>query len=291
MSLIVIAEFKEGQLMKIGCHLSVSKGLYKAGEKALDLGANAFQVFTKNPRSLRPKKLDMVDATKGKKFCEDNNISILCHTPYISNLSSPKDDLQKLSVDSLVEDLYIAEAYGSIGAVVHCGKHVGEGVEYGINRMVESLNLILDRYDGSTLLVLENAAGMGTEIGMDPQQLVQIRQMTKYPERIGFCFDTCHAFVAGIWNNELFDQLIESFKKTGFLENLVAIHFNDSKEPFNSKKDRHAKIGEGEIGVEALQKFLKAEQLAHIPFILETPVDDEEEYRDEIVYLKQLVNS
>ncbi len=275
--------------MQIGCHLSIRKGLYSAGEKAIDLGANAFQIFTKNPRSLRPKNLDLADAIKGKEFCAEHNLSILCHTPYITNLSTPKDDLHLLSVDSLVEDLKIVEAYGSIGGVVHCGKHVGEGVEYGIQRMVETLNLIFDRYDGPAMLLLENTAGMGTEIGMEPDELVQIRQMTKYPERIGFCFDTCHAFAAGIWNNELFDQFMVSIEKSGFLENLVALHFNDCKDAFNNKKDRHAKIGEGQIGISALQKFLKSEKLAHIPFLLETPVDDEEEYRDEIVLLKRLI--
>jgi len=275
---------------KIGCHISVGKGLLKAAEKAQQLGANTFQVFTKNPRGLKPKKLNYDDAKKGTDFCKEHNITVVCHTPYITNLSTPKPELQEVTIRSIVEDLHIAEHYGAIGAVVHCGKHVGEGEEYGIDRMVETLNLILEQYDGPVKLLLENTAGQGSELGLDPQTLIDIRKRTNHPEKIAFCFDTCHAFAAGQWNGQLFADFIKRAEETGYLDLIEVIHFNDSKVPFNSRKDRHEKIGKGEIGAEALQKFLQCEKLKNIPVILETPVDKEEEYASEITYLYELIN-
>ncbi len=274
--------------MQYGCHVSLGKGLLDAAKRAKDLGADTFQIFSKNPKSLREKKIDIEDAKKGREFCQTNNLTLILHTPYITNLSTPKEDLHELTVRSLIEDLHIAEAYGAIGAVVHCGKHVEMGEEYGLNKMIETLDEILENYNGSAKLLLENTAGQGSELGLAPETLMYIRNSTKYPEKIGFCFDTCHAFAAGEWNEGSFNNFIERAEQTGYLANIACIHFNDSKAPFNSRKDRHAKIGKGEIGSEALAKFLHCEKLQHIPFILETPVDDEEEYRDEIEYIKTI---
>lgn len=274
--------------MRIGCHLSISKGLTKAAEKAHQLGATAFQVFTKNPRGLRPKKIDEKEAEQGRDACAALDLEVICHTPYVTNLSTPKPDLQEVTVRSILEDLHIAEFYGSKGAVVHCGKHVGEGEEYGKQRMVETLNLILEQYDGPTKLLLENTAGQGSELGLEIQTLVELRAATEYPDKIGFCFDTCHAFAAGLWNQETFDRLVDEMEESGYLDHLYCIHFNDSKAPFASRKDRHEKIGQGEIGAEALALFLNEERFQHLPFILETPVEDEREYGDEIKYLHQL---
>ncbi|MGD9678756.1 MAG: deoxyribonuclease IV [Vulcanibacillus sp.] len=274
--------------MQFGCHVSVSSGFFKAAEKAHELGAEVFQVFTKNPRSLKSKVLDLDDAKKGRDFCKEHNITVVCHTPYVANLSTPKDDLQKATIRSLIEDLNIAESYGSIGAVVHCGKHVGEGEEFGIRRMVETLNNILEQYTGPALLLLENTAGQGTELGTTLQELIDIRSLTRYPEKIGFCFDTCHSFAAGIWNEDTFDEFIKETEETNYLDYIKTIHFNDSKMPFNSKKDRHEKIGKGEIGAKALQKFLQCEKLNELSFILETPVEKEEEYKEELLYLHDL---
>lgn len=274
--------------MKIGCHISVGKGLKKAAETAVELGAASFQVFTKNPRGLRPKKIDEVDAKKGREYCAEHGLEVVCHTPYITNLSTPKADLQEVTIRSILEDLNIAEAYGAKGAVVHCGKHVGEGEEFGIQRMIETLNLILDNYEGPTKLLLENTAGQGSELGQEIKTLMEVRQATNHPEKIGFCFDTCHGFAAGIWNEETFEDLVQEMEETGYLDHLYCIHFNDSKAPFNSRKDRHEKIGQGHIGSEALSLFLKEERFQHLPVILETPVEDEREYGDEIQYLHQL---
>ncbi|MDR6224853.1 deoxyribonuclease IV [Desmospora profundinema] len=274
--------------MKIGCHISVAKGLHKASRRADELGAASFQVFTKNPRGLRPKKIDYKDAEKGVALCRERGITLVAHTPYITNLSTPKADLHEVTVRSIKEDLHIAETYGAVGAVVHCGKHVGEGVEYGTRRMVETLNEILAEYEGSTRLLLENTAGQGSELGLAIEDLVKIREATDHPEKIGFCFDTCHAFAAGVWNEESFDDLVRTMEETGYLKQLVAIHFNDSKAPYNSRKDRHEKIGQGEIGSSALSLFLRCDRFEGLPVILETPVDDETEYAEEMNYLREL---
>jgi deoxyribonuclease-4 len=274
--------------LKIGCHISVGRGLEQAVLRAIELGAESLQVFTKNPRGLRPKKIDYQDATKGVDLLQKHDLTLVCHTPYITNLSTPKPDLQEVTIRSILEDLHIAEAYGSVGAVVHCGKHVGEGEEYGTKRMVETLDLILEQYDGPVKLLLENTAGQGSELGLTIRDLMEIRAATRFPEKIGFCFDTCHAFAAGQWRGETFDELLEEMERTGYLEHLVAIHFNDSKAPFASRKDRHEKIGKGEIGSEALAKFLVSDKLQHLPVVLETPVEDEREYADEMVYLHEL---
>lgn len=274
--------------MKIGCHISVSKGFLKASQRARELGAEAFQVFTKNPRGLRPKKLDYEDAEKGVHFCREHGLVLVAHTPYITNLSTPKEDLHEVTIRSIKEDLRIAEAYGAVGAVVHCGKHVGKGVEYGTRRMIETLNLILKDHEGTTKLLLENTAGQGSELGLTIADLVAIREATDYPEKIGFCFDTCHGFAAGAWSEDTFDELVRTMEETGYLEHLVAIHFNDSKAPFNSRKDRHAKIGQGEIGSAALARFLTCEAFTGLPVILETPVEDEAEYAEEIQLLHNL---
>jgi deoxyribonuclease-4 len=280
--------FREAKNMKIGCHISVAKGFLKASQRAKELGATAFQVFTKNPRGLRPKKVDVKDAEAGVRFCREADITLVAHTPYITNLSTPKADLHEVTIRSIREDLRIAEAYGAIGAVVHCGKHVGKGVEYGTQRMIETLNLILSEYDGPVKLLLENTAGQGSELGLTIEDLVAIREATDHPEKIGFCFDTCHAFAAGVWSEETFDQLVETMERTGYLDHLIAIHFNDSKAPFNSRKDRHEKIGKGEIGSAALALFLHCDRFEGLPIILETPVEDEAEYADEIRYLHEL---
>lgn len=274
--------------MKIGCHISVAKGLHKAALRADELGAASFQVFTKNPRGLRPKKIDYRDAEKGVAFCRENDITLVAHTPYITNLSTPKADLHEATIRSIKEDLHIAETYGAVGAVVHCGKHVGEGVEKGTRRMVETLNEILAEYQGNTRLLLENTAGQGSELGLTIEDLAEVRAATDYPEKIGFCFDTCHGFAAGAWNEDSFDELVQKMEESGYLEQLVAIHFNDSKAPYDSRKDRHEKIGQGEIGASALSLFLRCDRFEGIPIILETPVDDEREYAEEIRYLHQL---
>jgi deoxyribonuclease-4 len=273
--------------VQIGCHLSISQGFFGAAKRALELGASALQVFTKNPRSLRAKKVNLDDAAQGREFCQKHNISVVVHTPYVTNLSTPKEDLYLLTKRSLVEDLCIAELFGALGAVVHCGKHVGQGTSAGRERMVACLNDILGTYQGSTKLLLENTAGQGTELGTSLADLVGMREELKFPEKLGFCFDTCHAFAAGIYGVDEVKQLLNEMTVLGYLDHLVAVHVNDSQVEYGSRKDRHANIGQGKIGLETLGKIVT--QLQDVPLILETPQEEEVGYQKEIALLKNYV--
>lgn len=272
--------------MKIGCHVSVAKGFAQAAKNARALGADAFQIFTKNPRGLRSKKIDPRDAEEGVAYCREHGMVLVAHTPYVTNLSTPDDELWQVTVRSIAEDLRIAEAYGAVGAVVHCGKHVGRGEAFGLRRMVEAIDAIFELYNGPTKLLLENTAGQGSELGQTFETLLEVRAATRHPERVGFCFDTCHAFAAGLWNGDTVDELVRAMEETGYLDHVAVLHVNDSKAPFGSRKDRHEKIGRGEIGADALKRLLLADPLAHLPVVLETPVEDEREYAEEIALLR-----
>lgn len=275
--------------MKLGCHISISKGLKKAAETAVRLGAESFQIFTKNPRSFRGKSPDPKDAAAGVAFCQEHQIPVVAHAPYITNLSTPDEELRTISIASLVLDLQIAEAYGAVGLVCHMGKHVGQGEEYGMKRMAETIDMILDQYKGPVPFLLENTAGQGTELGLSIEQCLEARAMTSSPERIGFCFDTCHAFVAGQYLPETWDAFMEQARSRGYWELVKAIHLNDSKVEHGSRKDRHAAIGKGFIGEEGIATLLKSGAFAGRPVVLETPVDSEEDYGPEMAYTRTLL--
>lgn len=275
--------------VKIGCHLSIAKGFEAAVKNALRLEAESFQFFSKNPRAFKSKKVDLADAAKGIALMREHGLIAIAHSPYITNLSTPKPDLQELTVRSLVEDLTICDAYGSPGLVVHSGKHVEMGETYGQDRMVETLNLILAEYQGPCQILLENTAGQGSEIGTTLEQLMATRARTNAPERIGFCFDTCHGFAAGIWSGETLAEFLQAGRETGYFEELRAIHLNDSKGPFGNRRDRHELIGKGEIGTEALRAFLRTPEFRDLPAMLETPVEDEAAYGPEMAYVRELI--
>ncbi|MHB1955186.1 MAG: deoxyribonuclease IV [Sulfobacillus sp.] len=268
--------------MRIGCHLSVAKGFQKTVMAAPELGATCFQYFTKNPRGFRgAKALDLNDAARGKALMEELDLVAIGHTPYLINLASPEDELFNLSVDALVQDLVIAQARNTYGVVVHCGKHKGQGVDFGIERMHQALALVLEKNTTEGVMVLiENTAGQGSEVGFTLEQLLAIVEPFS-SDQIGFCFDTQHAYAAGILSPED-PREFPGFSSPEFMKRLRAIHFNDSKVPFNSRKDRHQLIGQGAMGMEMMGDILNDPRLEAIPFYLETPVNDEREYKAEI---------
>jgi deoxyribonuclease-4 len=268
--------------VRLGCHLSVAKGFYAAVENAPKLGANCFQYFTKNPRGFRgAKPPDPVDAQRGREAMARLDIVAVGHTPYLINLASPDDELYHLSIDALIQDIAIAALRGTYAVVVHCGKPKGESVEWGIRRMQEALQAVLaqSQVEGVTVL-LENTAGQGSEIGTTLEELLAIAD--PFPQaKVGFCFDTQHAFAAGDMRAE--DPLaFPGFSEPAYMDRLLAIHLNDSKVPFGGRKDRHELIGRGYLGGEAIRRILQDPRLQHIPFYLETPVESEAEYADEI---------
>ena len=274
--------------MKLGCHISISKGYPAAVESAYRLGCESFQFFTKNPRAFKGKAANPVDAETGRALLQKYGLVAVAHAPYITNLSTPDPELREISVASLKQDLENAEAYGAVGCVCHMGKHVGEGEGAGMTRMVETLDELLEAYQGSCLLLLENTAGQGSELGTTLEQCMEVRNRVAQPHRIGFCFDTCHGFAAGAYKPETWEDMVRMAREIGYWDHLKAIHLNDSKFDHGSRKDRHESLGKGFIGEAGMATILRSEALKGLPVVLETPVESEEEYRPEMEYARKL---
>lgn len=268
--------------MPLGCHLSVSKGLTAAVDRAHAMGADAFQYFTRNPRSLRNAGTpNLEDAARAKARQAELGIVSVGHTPYLVNLAAQDTELWQASVRALKEDLPVAAARGTPGIVVHCGKPKEGGSEVGIERMRQALEQVLE-VDAPTRLLLENTAHQGSEVGYDLEQLLAIAD--GFPAaRVGFCLDTCHAFAAAFMET---DDPVRAFDVPEYLERLGAVHLNDSMFPYGGRRDRHARLGQGAMGVELLSRFLAWEELKTRPVVLETPVDDERAYEPEIAWAK-----
>ena len=268
--------------MPFGCHLSVSKGLTAAVDRAHAMGADAFQYFTRNPRGLRNAGTpNMDDAARAKARQAELGIVSIGHTPYLLNLAAPDVDLWQTTIRILRDDLVLATARGTPAIVVHCGKPKEGGSEVGIARMREALAAILT-VDAPTRLLLENTAHQGSEVGYDLEQLLRIAD--GFPvERLGFCLDTCHAFAAAFMDP---DDPVRAFALPEFLERLGAVHLNDSMFPYGARRDRHARLGQGTMGVALLSRFLAWDELTTRPVVLETPVEDEREYEPEIAWAK-----
>lgn len=210
------------------------------------------------------------------------------HTPYLINLASPDDALYDTSIDALVQDMVIAEARGTYGVVVHCGKPKEKGREYGVERMQQALRAVLSRnHTEGVYILVENTAGQGSEIGTALDELLAI--VNPFSEReVGICLDTQHAFAAGMITKEN-PRAFAGFDNPNFMKRLKAIHLNDSKVEFGSHKDRHELIGQGFLGLEGIAGLVNDPRLHTIPFYLETPVDSESQYADEIRAVKALV--
>ena len=257
--------------MYIGCHLTISKGFFSAGKVAKSIDANTFQFFTRNPRGGKAKDLDFDDIKKLELFMKENNFGpLLAHAPYTLNMASYKDDVWEFAKMIFEDDLKRLESIPCSLYNFHPGSHTGKGLEYGIERITSLLNEIITGNE-STMILLETMSGKGTEIGSRFEELKSIIDKVKYQELIGICLDTCHVYSAGYDIVNDLDGVLEEFDKIIGIDKLKAIHLNDSMTEFNSKKDRHATIGEGTIGLEAIKNIVKHKQLKNIPFLLETP--------------------
>lgn len=262
----------------IGCHLSVSKGTAQAVDKVHAMGGTAFQYFGRNPRSLRyPSRVTPKQAEATRERERELGVVAIAHAPYLVNLSAPDRSLWEAGVRALKEDLGLTDALGTVGMVVHCGKPKDEGAQVGIARMREALGELCE-VTTTTRVLLENTARQGSEIGYHLEQLLEI--VDGFPlERVGFCLDTCHAFAAA-WMDET--DPVSAFEDRAFTERLGAVHLNDSMFPYGSRRDRHARLGQGTMGLPLLARFLAWPVLQEIPVVLETPIDREEEYEPEI---------
>ncbi|WP_288221379.1 deoxyribonuclease IV [uncultured Clostridium sp.] len=272
-------------MLNIGCHLSTTKGFENMGKEALEIGANTFQFFTRNPRGGKAKDIDMRDMEGLLKIARDNNFAtILAHAPYTLNACSADERTREFAREMMEDDLKRMELMPNNLYNFHPGSHVKQGVEIGINYIVELLNNVL-REDQTTTVLLETMAGKGSEVGRTFEEIAEIISRVKLKDKMGVCLDTCHIYDAGydIVNN--LDGVLEEFDRVIGLDRLMAIHLNDSKNPFKSHKDRHEKIGEGFLGLEAITNIINHPKLKHLPFFLETP-NELEGYAKEIELLR-----
>lgn len=273
-------------MLNIGCHLSISKGFYELGLEALKINANTFQFFTRNPRGGKAKELDSEDISKLEKLMKENNFAEpLAHAPYTLNACSADERTREFAFETMKDDLNRLEKLPCKLYNFHPGSHVGQGVDVGIEQISEMLNKILTKEQTTTVL-LETMSGKGTEVGRSFEELKRIIDNVILKEKIGVCLDTCHINDAGydIVNN--LDGVIDEFDRIIGLDKLKAIHLNDSLNELGAHKDRHAKIGEGKIGVEALVKVINHPKLKHLPFFLETP-NELDGYAKEIQLLRE----
>ena len=274
-------------MLNIGCHLSASKGYYNMGKEALSINANTFQFFTRNPRGGKAKEVNEADVKKFLELAEENNFcKILAHAPYTINVCSADEGIRRFGIDTMKDDLKNLEYVPGNMYNFHPGSHVGQGEEVGINLIIDALNEILTENQTTTVL-LETMAGKGTEVGKTFEQLRKIMDGVNLKDKLGVCLDTCHVYDAGYDIVNDLDGVLEKFDNIIGLEKLKAIHINDDKNPFESHKDRHEKIGEGSIGIEAFKRIINHEKLRDLPFYLETP-NELDGYAKEIELLKSL---
>lgn len=277
-------------MLVIGPHISISKGFAKAAQTAVDIGANTFQFFSRNPRGGSSKEFNDKDIQKFQEIREKNNFGpLLAHAPYTMNLAGTKEEVYEFEKIVIKEDIKRMDSIGVEYMCFHPGSHVGGGVDFGIERIVNALNEAITGEENITIL-LETMAGKGTEIGINFEEIKRIIDRVEHKERIGVCLDTCHIFSAGydIVNN--LEAVLDEFDSIIGLDKLKAVHLNDSMMPFGSKKDRHACIGEGEIGLDAIINFVSNPRLKHLPFFLETPLE-EEGHKKEIEMIKDILNN
>ena len=274
-------------MFKIGCHLSASKGFLHMGKEAKSIGANTFQFFTRNPRGGKAKPIDESDIKAFLEFANENKFAkILAHAPYTLNACSADAGIREFAFNTMKDDLMRMEYVPGNLYNFHPGSHVGQGIEKGIELIAEMLNKILTS-DLTTTVLLETMAGKGSEVGSKFEELKAIIDRVELSEKLGVCLDTCHVNDGGydVVNN--LDGVLEEFDRVIGIERLCAIHINDSKNPFASHKDRHEKIGDGNIGIEAFERIINHPQLKNLPFLLETP-NELDGYAKEIELLKNI---
>lgn len=273
-------------MLHIGCHLSASKGYLAMGKDALKIHADTFQFFTRNPRGGKAKEIKENDVAAFLQLAEAHQFtSILAHAPYTMNACSADASVRQFSRDMMADDLQRMEYLPGNFYNFHPGSHVGQGMDTGIVQIIEQLNAVMWPEQRTTIL-LETMAGKGSEVGSRFAELRRIIDGVALPEKMGVCLDTCHVYDAGYDIVDHLDDVLAEFDAVIGLEQLKAIHLNDSMNPMNSHKDRHAKIGQGSLGLEAICRIINHPQLQQVFFILETPQDTLDGYGEEIALLR-----
>ena len=274
-------------MLHIGCHLSSSKGFAAMGKTALSIGADTFQFFTRNPRGGKAKAVDPEDALALRRICAEHNFApLLAHAPYTMNPCAADEHLIEFAHMVMEGDLAMLEHVPGNMYNFHPGSHVKQGSDVGVAKIAAMLNSVLFAEMHTTVL-LETMAGKGSEVGRSFEELASILDKVQLNAKLGVCLDTCHVFDGGYDIVNDLEGVVEQFDKLIGLDKLHAIHINDSKNTLGSHKDRHACIGEGNIGLAALSAVTNHPQLKHLPFYLETP-NELPGYAKEIALLRSL---
>ena len=274
-------------MLHIGCHLSSSKGFLAMGRQAWKLGADTFQFFTRNPRGSKAKELDSADAAALMALLAERNFApVIAHAPYTLNLCSAEEKNRTFAREIMADDLRRMEYLPGQLYNFHPGSHVGQGTKTGIAYIADALNAILTP-EQSTTVLLETMSGKGSEVGGRFEELREILDRVELSDRMGVCLDTCHVSDAGYALAEDLDGVLMEFDRVIGLNRLKAIHLNDSLNPCGAHKDRHARIGEGCIGLEALRRVVNHPALKDLPFCLETP-NELPGYAAEIALMRSL---
>ncbi len=274
--------------MYLGAHVSISKGYEHAIKEAISIGANTLQFFSRNPRGSAVKALNPNDIKQAQKLCKNFSFGpLIAHAPYTLNLASNKEKTREFARMVLREDLERLETVKATYLVMHPGSHVGEGIKEGIDKIASGLKNIVTGEE-SVMVLLETMAGAGSEVGYTFEQLYDIMDKTGNPEAFGVCLDTCHVLGAGYDIIGKLDEVLVEFDRILGSHRLKAVHLNDSKYPIASRKDRHASLGEGELGLDSIKNIINHPVLRTKPFLLETP-GGLENYKKEIELLKSMI--
>ena len=273
-------------MLRVGCHLSAGKGYLHMGQEAVSIGANTFQFFTRNPRGGNAKALDERDVRAYLEFAGASGIGVvLAHAPYTLNGCSADAAIRDFATRTMLDDLKRMEHLPGNLYNFHPGSHGGQGAEAGIEQIAAMLDAVLWP-EMSTTVLLETMAGKGSEVGGRFEELRAILDRVKLPEHMGVCLDTCHVHDAGYDIVGDLDGVLTAFDRIIGLERLKAVHINDSKNPVGARKDRHEKLGEGCIGLEALMRVVNHPALRELPFLLETP-NELDGYAREIAVIRE----
>jgi len=278
--------------MRFGFHISISGGFLRVVEKAQIRGCETIQFFSRNPRGWKYDSLDQEEAERFRQSIQSSNLSpLFLHLPYLPNIASKNSKFYNRSIDSIVIDLERAELLGATYLIIHIGHRMESSEDEAIESVAWAINQVFDRMKNSIVLLLENTAGQGTEIGYELNQIAKIIERVGERDRIGICFDTAHAFEAGydLSNRDGIESTLESFDRMIGLKKLHLLHLNDSKTPLGSKKDRHWHIGEGYIGLEGFRYLINHPLLNHLPGIMETPRKDTVEDLKNMKVMRSLV--
>ena len=262
-------------MLTIGNHISSSKGYEAMGKQALKLGANTFAFFTRNPRGGSAKVIDPADVERFRMLWKEKGYgAVVAHAPYTLNACSDKQEVRRFAREAFTDDLSRMEYIPGNYYNFHPGSHVGQGVQEGISLIADLLNECL-KPEQTTTVLLETMAGKGSEIGRSFEELRMILDQVRLKDKMGVCLDTCHVWDAGYDIVKDLDGVVQEFDRVLGLSRLKAVHINDSMNQRGSRKDRHARIGEAYIGLEAFERIVNHPALRDLPFVLETPNDDD----------------